>query len=182
MPTYEERLVWTIGDGNGLQVHDLHEFKVGGLNCWENWMPLARTALTAQGESLHVATWPGNLRNTEYLTRHMALESRSYVVSVSGLMKSDQIKSNVPHSDLIVNGAENKTWLANGGSCIASPDGNWLVEPIVEQEVLVTAEIDIDEVRKARHNFDPVGHYSRPDVFSLEVNRTRQTIAKFKDE
>jgi nitrilase len=72
MPTYEERLAWSIGDGNGLQVHELGAFSVGGLNCWENWMPLARTALYAQGENLHVAVWPGGLHNTQELTRHIA--------------------------------------------------------------------------------------------------------------
>ena len=77
MPTYEERLVWSPGDGAGLVAHDLHEFRVGGLNCWENWMPLARAALYAQGVNLHVAVWPGNLANTEWITRFIARESRS---------------------------------------------------------------------------------------------------------
>ena len=86
-PTYDERLTWAPGDGNGLRVHSLKKFTVGGLNCWENWMPLPRTALYAQGENLHVAVWPGGLHNTKDITRFIARESRGYVISVSSLMR-----------------------------------------------------------------------------------------------
>ena len=91
VPTYEERLVWSAGDGHGLQVHPLKEFTVGGLNCWENWMPLARAALYGLGEDLHVAAWPGSIRNTADITRFIARESRSWVLSVSALMHADWI-------------------------------------------------------------------------------------------
>lgn len=177
MPTYEERLSWSIGDGHGLQVHPLEGFTVGGLNCWENWMPLARTSLYAQGENLHVAVWPGNVRNTIDLTRHIALENRMFVLSVSGLMPKIAINTDIPHHDLITQHAPE--WLANGGSCLAAPDGTWIIEPIVEQEAVITALIDLNEVRKERQNFDPSGHYSRPDVFELNVNRQRQGLVKF---
>ena len=177
MPTYEERLAWSIGDGNGLQVHPLGAFTVGGLNCWENWMPLARTALYAQGENLHVAVWPGNLRNTVDLTRHIALENRMYVLSVSGLMRQIDIPDEVPHHELMRQNAP--AFLSNGGSCLAAPDGSWVIEPIVEKEAVATATIDLNEVRKERQNFDPSGHYARPDVFDLTVNRQRQTLVKF---
>ena len=84
LPTYEERLSWAPGDGHGLQVHPVGPFRVGGLNCYENWMPLSRAALYAQGENLHVALWPGSLRNTGDTTRFLAREGRSYVLAVSG--------------------------------------------------------------------------------------------------
>jgi len=84
MPTYEERLVWSAGDGHGLRTHPLGGFCVGPLNCWEDWMPLPRAALYAQGEDLHVAVWPGGIHNTRDITWYIALESRSYVASVSG--------------------------------------------------------------------------------------------------
>ena len=177
MPTYEERLAWSFGDGNGLKVHDLGAFTVGGLNCWENWMPLARTALYAQGENLHVAVWPGNVRNTIDLTRHIALENRMYVLSVSGLMRKMDIQNDMPHHDLIRQNAPE--FLSNGGSCIAAPDGTWVIEPIVEKEIVVTATINLNEVRKERQNFDPSGHYSRPDVFQLTVNTQRQKLVRF---
>ena len=177
MPTYEERLAWSIGDGNGLKVHSLRAFTVGGLNCWENWMPLARTTLYAQGENLHVAVWPGNARNTIDLTRHIALENRMYVLSVSGLMRKTDIGNNIPHHELMKQNAPE--FLSNGGSCLAAPDGTWIIEPIIEQEIVITATIDLNEVRKERQNFDPSGHYSRPDVFRLTVNNERQKLVHF---
>ena len=84
-PTYDERLTWAPGDGNGIRVHKLNGFTLGGLNCWENWMPLPRAALYAQGENLHVGVWPGGDHNTRDITRFIARESRSYMVSVSSL-------------------------------------------------------------------------------------------------
>ena len=178
MPTYEERLAWSIGDGHGLQVHSLGAFTVGGLNCWENWMPLARTALYAQGENLHVAVWPGSVRNTIDLTRHIAQENRMYVLSVSGLMRKTDISDEVPHHELIRQNAP--LFLSNGGSCLAAPDGSWVIEPIAEKEAVVTATIDLNDVRKERQNFDPSGHYARPDVFDLTVNTERQKLVRFR--
>ena len=165
MPTYEERLAWSTGDGHGLRVHRLGAFTVGGLNCWENWMPLPRAALYGLGEDLHVAVWPGNLRNTQDITRFIALESRSYVVSVSGLMRRSDFPDDTPHLDAIL--ADCPDVLADGGSCLAAPDGSWVVEPVVGEEALLTAVIDHARVREERQNFDPAGHYSRPDVLQL---------------
>lgn len=179
VPTYEERLVWSNGDGHGLRVHPLGAFKVGGLNCWENWMPLSRAALYGQGESLHVAVWPGSKRNTIDITRHIAKESRSYVISASGLMRKEDIPLSTPHYDEIIKGCPDM--LANGGSCLAGPDGNWIIEPVTDQEVLLMATIDHKQVRRERHNFDACGHYSRPDVTQLTVNRKRQGLVDFED-
>lgn len=120
-PTYEERLTWAAGDGNGLQVHDLKQFSIGGLNCWENWMPLARTALYGLGETLHIAVWPGSNRNTVDITKFIAKESRSFVVSVSSLMRVEDFPADTPHLNEIIKNAP--PILANGGSCIAAPDG-----------------------------------------------------------
>ncbi len=174
MPTYEERLVWSTGDGHGLQVHPLGPFTVGGLNCWENWMPLSRTALYGMGEDLHVAVWPGSQRNTFDITKFIAKESRSYVVSVSGLMRKSDITQDLPHSQLMLENFEETQ--ADGGSCLAGPDGEWIIEPIIEEEGLFTAEISHQFVREERHNFDPAGHYGRPDVTRLVVNRGRQSL------
>ena len=143
-------------------------------------MPLTRSAMYAQGENVHVAVWPGNLRNTTDLTRHIAKESRSFVVSVSGLMRKKDISNTLPHSDKILKNAPEV--LADGGSCLSAPDGSWVIEPIVGKEAMLHATIDLAEVRKERQNFDPSGHYSRPDVMQLQVNRTRQKIVGFKDD
>ena len=179
MPTHEERLAWAPGDGHGLRAHPLGAFTVGGLNCWENWMPLARSALYAQGEDLHVAIWPGNRRNTREITRFMAMESRSYVMSVSGLMRRQDMPQSTPHLDVIQ--ADCPDWLANGGSCLAAPDGSWLLEPVTESEELLVATLDHRLVRAERQNFDPSGHYGRPDVTRLKVNRKRRATVKLED-
>jgi nitrilase len=178
-PTYDERLTWAPGDGNGLKVHPLKQFTVGGLNCWENWMPLPRAALYGQGENLHIAVWPGNLNNTKDITRFIARESRSYVISVSSMMTQADFPKNTPHLDKILGKAPEV--LGNGGSCIAGPDGEWLVEPVVNKEGLIYHALDFNRVYEERQNFDVVGHYSRPDVTKLIVNRQRQSTVEFED-
>jgi len=179
MPTYEERLVWATGDGHGLRTHALGPFTVGGLNCWENWLPLARSALYAAGEDLHVAIWPGNRRNTIDITRFIAREARSYVVSVSGLMRRQDIGDDLPHAGLLKECADDV--MADGGSCLAAPTGEWLLEPETNCESLRVAEIDHRLVLEERQNLDVAGHYSRPDVTRLFVNRDRQSTAEFSD-
>lgn len=179
MPTYEERLTWSVGDGHGLRTHKLGAFTAGGLNCWENWMPLPRATLYGLGEDLHVAVWPGNKRNTIDTTPFMAKEGRSFVLAVSGLMRKTDFPEDTPHLDLILENAPDI--LADGGTALAAPDGSWLVEPIINEERLAVAQIDHKEVRRERQNFDPSGHYSRPDVLQLSVNRERQSVIKVKD-
>ncbi|MEO5777846.1 MAG: carbon-nitrogen hydrolase family protein, partial [Sediminibacterium sp.] len=154
-PTYEERLTWAAGDGNGLQVHNLKQFSIGGLNCWENWMPLTRTALYGLGENLHIAVWPGSAHNTFDITKFIAKESRSFVVSVSSLMQIEDFPADTPHVKEILKNAPKI--LANGGSCIAGPDGEWIVAPVVEKEGLIVSTIDFNRVLEERQNFDPVG-------------------------
>jgi len=178
-PTYEERLTWAPGDGAGLQVHKLKAFTVGGLNCWENWMPLSRAALYAQGEDLHVACWPGNDRNTADLTPILAKEGRSYAVSVSAIMRPGDVRDDTPFADEIR--AALGDLHANGGSCVAAPDGSWVLPPVTGEEGIRYCELDPAFVRRERQNFDPSGHYSRPDVTRLVVNRERQTLASFED-
>ncbi|CAM1342815.1 carbon-nitrogen hydrolase family protein [Tenacibaculum amylolyticum] len=179
-PTYEERLTWSPGDGNGLQVHPLKAFTVGGLNCWENWMPLPRTALYAQGENLHIAVWPGAEKNTFDITKFIAKESRSFVVSVSGYMSIEDFPKTTPHYETII--ANAPEILANGGSCIAGPDGEWVIPPVTGKEGLFTGTIDYQRVLEERHNFDCVGHYSRPDVTKLTINTERQSILDFSNK
>lgn len=174
MPTYEERLAWGVGDGHGLQVHDLHGFRLGSLNCWENWMPLARHALQAQGETLHCAIWPGRLANTQDITRFAAREGRSYVVSVAAPLRLSDLPEDLPGRDTL--GLDPHGWVHDGGSCVAGPDGEWTLEPVVDTEGILYADLDVQRVREERQNFDPVGHYSRPEVLGLRLDRRRHRV------
>lgn len=178
-PTYDERLTWAPGDGHGLKTHKLKQFTVGGLNCWENWMPLVRATMYGLGENLHIAVWPGSETNTRDITRFIARESRSFVVSVSSLLNKKDLPNNLPHVELLLK--KTPEILANGGSCIAGPDGEWILEPVVGKEGIIFQTLDFNRVYEERQNFDPAGHYSRPDVTKLVVNRQRQSTIDVED-
>jgi len=180
MPTYEERLSWSPGDGHGLRTFPLGPFTMGALNCWENWMPLPRAALYGQGENLHIAIWPGSEQNTEDITRFMAREGRSFVISVSAILRPEDIPADIPFRDQIL--ARCEPWFANGGSCIAAPDGEWILNPQANTEDIFYATLDREQVFRERQNFDPAGHYSRPDVTRLTVNRSRQSTVSFDED
>jgi nitrilase len=179
VPTYEERLAWAPGDGHGLRVHQHGAFRVGGLNCWENWMPLSRTALLVQGMNVLIAVWPGNPANTADITRFAAREGRSFVVSVCGLLSRADLRDELPMVERLRNAMPPVS--AAGGSCVADPNGDWLLAPQIGESSLYCVDLDHTLVRQARHNFDPVGHYSRPDVTHLVVNRERQSLGHLID-
>ena len=125
-----------------------------------------------------MAVWPGSEHNTKDITRFIARESRSYVISVSSLMSKTDFSEDTPHLNAILEKAPEI--LANGGSCIAGPDGEWIVEPVLHEEGLIYHELDFNKVYEERQNFDAVGHYSRPDVTKLTVNRERQSTVEFE--
>lgn len=176
VPTYEERLVWGTGDGHGLRVHRFNGTRVGGLNCWENWMPMARQSLYAQGEEIHVAVWPGSSRLTTDISRFIAMEGRVFVLSASGILKASDIPADFPlGEELLATGDEYCT----GGSRIVSPTGMVLASVPDGEEGFAFADVDMALVRQERQNFDPAGHYSRPDVLTLHVNRKRLEAVEF---
>jgi nitrilase len=131
------------------------------------------------GENLHIAVWPGSDHNTKDITRFIARESRSFVISVSSLMSKSDFPKETPHLDKILEKAP--AILANGGSCIAGPDGEWILAPVVLKEGLIIETLDFNRVLEERQNFDCVGHYSRPDVTKLSVNRERQSTVSYED-
>lgn len=180
MPTYEERLSWATGDAHGLVAHECNEFRIGTLNCWENWMPLPRATLQAQGVNLHIAIWPGSVDNTKDITRFVARESRSYVLSASTLIRASDIPSKIPSRDRII--TDESDIIHNGGSAAANPDGSWLLKPQPDIEDVFIVDLDPAFIDRERQNFDPSGHYSRPELLNLIVDRKRYTNAEFIDE
>ncbi len=181
-PTYEERLVWGPGDGHGLRVHTFDGVRVGGLNCWENWMPQARHAMYAGGEDLHVSVWPGSSGLTRDVVRFVAMEGRVWSLAAGGRFELADVPTDFPAYDLLAASEETHGPISyDGGSCLAAPDGTWAIEPTTD-ELLVTATIDTEAVRAARQNFDPTGHYGRPDVFHVEIDRRRHEAATFRDD
>ncbi|MGY5859428.1 MAG: carbon-nitrogen hydrolase family protein [Candidatus Thorarchaeota archaeon] len=175
-PTYAERLVWADGDGVGLKTVPFQGHQIGGLNCWENWIPYTRAALHKQNEMLHVAVWPGNSHVTSDVTKFIAMEGRYWVVSVSGLIRTKDIE-NLPDSDfpvkklLDLENNKDKFW-QNGGSVIADPKGKYLSKPLVDKEAILYADIDFRTVIEERQNFDYSGHYSRFDIFNEPLKKT----------
>jgi nitrilase len=173
MPTYEERLAWAPGDAHGLVAHDCGDFRIGSLNCWENWMPLPRAAMQALGVNLHIAIWPGGVVNTQDITRYIARESRSYVLCASTLIRACDIPDGVPNRNRIVRD-ETET-LHNGGSAAANPDGSWLLEPQSDIENVFVVDLDRSFVDRERQNFDPSGHYARPELLKLVIDQARHS-------
>lgn len=185
MPTYEERLAWGAGDAHGLRAHRfLKPFTLGSLNCWENWMPLPRAALWAQGVDLHVALWPGNTANTQDITRFVAREGRAYVISASTRLTEDDLPDDFPLRDEILSHPQTPKdrVIHNGGSAIAGPDGSWIVEPDSSGEKLILADLAYARILEERQNFDASGHYARPELLGLHVDRRRTRAATFIDE
>jgi nitrilase len=180
VPTYDERLVWAHGDGAGLRCHSHGAATVGSLNCWENWMPQARSALYGQGESVHIGCWPGSAALTSGVTRFVAAEGRVFSVASSGLVTADSIPPDFPLAVALRSASDEVIF--DGGSAVAGPDGRWLIEPVTGVEGLLLAELDLGRVAQERLTFDPTGHYARPDVFQTVVDRRRRPPVYFLDD
>jgi nitrilase len=169
VPTYHERMVWGMGDGSTLQLFDTKLGKLSGLVCWEHWMPLARYALEAQGTQVFASVWPSASETFLLAARHLAHEARAFVVvSASVMTKADLPKDFPLHKEM----AGMPDRLAYGGSAVIGPDGKFLAGPVYEREEIVTAEVDLDRILEGKLTLDVAGHYARPDVFKLLVDRS----------
>lgn len=174
MPTASERLIWGQGDGSTLTVVDTAAGKAGSAICWENFMPLLRTAMYAKGVEIWCAPTVDEREMWETSMRHIAYEGRLFVVSACQVMGSPaELGVDAP-------GRDPDAPLINGGSVIVGPLGDVLAGPKRDGEGLLAATIDLDEIPRARYDFDPVGHYARPDVFSLTVDESPHRSVNFR--
>jgi nitrilase len=162
MPTNHERLVWGLGDGKGLETVKTDLGKVGGLICWENLMPLARAALYQDGVEIYLAPTADDSEEWHDSMKHIARESRAFVLSCCVFQRA----SSYPHDVPLADGDE---LVGHGGSAILGPDGSYLAGPLWNEEGILYAELDAQALYRARQRFDPAGHYSRPDLLRLEI-------------
>lgn len=169
MPTAAERLVWGFGDGSTLGVFDAPSGRVGAAICWENYMPMLRMNLYAQGVELYCAPTVDDRENWAATMRTIAFEGRCFVLSAVQFLK----RSDAP-SDYPVNEKDPEAILIRGGSVIVSPLGEVLAGPKFGEEAVLVAELDLGDIARAKMDLDVTGHYARPDVFELRVNRAPQ--------
>ena len=167
VPTYTERLIWGQGDGRGLRSIVTPGGRVGGLICWEHWMPLARQAMHIAGEHIHVAVWPTVHQMHQVASRHYAFEGRCFVLAAGMVMRVKDMPKELrltPELD-----ANPESFLLYGGSTIFGPDGKYVVEPLCEQEDVIIADLDLDALDRERMTLDVSGHYNRSDLFTFRV-------------
>jgi nitrilase len=168
MPTASERLVWGFGDGSTLTVVDTRFGRMGAAICWENYMPLLRTAMYAKGVQLYCAPTADDRDTWLPSMQHIALEGRCFVLSACQYLT----RADCPGDYETAWGDDPKAVLMRGGSAIVGPLGNVLAGPVFDCETILTADLDLSEVIRGKYDFDVVGHYSRPDIFRLTVNET----------
>jgi nitrilase len=169
VPTYSERMVWGTGDAEGLRAVETPAGRIGGLVCWEHWMPLARQALHESGEDVHVAVWPTAHEMHQVASRQYAFEGRCYVLAAGSLMRASMLPPELePHPDRV---ASREQWILRGGSAIVGPDGQYLVEPLYDAPGVLVAELDLGRIREESMTLDVAGHYHRPELFDFAVRR-----------
>lgn len=177
MPTNPERMVWGFGDASGLKVLDTPCGRLGALLCWENYMPLARFAMYAQGIEIYIAPtydsgdgWIGTMQ-------HIAREGCCWVVGAGVALRNRDLPDDFPERDRLYPKGED--WINPGDSVVVAPGGEIIAGPLHEQQDILYADIDLNRVALSRRSFDVAGHYARPDIFTLHVNTKHQTPVAF---
>jgi nitrilase len=179
MPTNPERMVWGFGDGSGLRVVETPVGRVGSLICWENFMPLARMSLYAQGiDILCTPTWDSS-EGWRGTVQHIAREGRCYVANCCTVMRASDVPQSFPGREQLFPSEDEE--INNGNSCVIEPGGKIISGPCSGENAILYAEVDRQKVASSRRSLDVAGHYNRPDIFQFHVNRTSQSPAHFDD-
>ncbi len=169
VPTHTERLVWGQGDGRGMESVATPSGRIGGLICWEHWMPLARQTLHLAGEQIHVAVWPTVHEMHQLASRHYAFEGRCFVLAAGLIMRAKDLPNELSSTGNFA--APPDSFLFRGGSAIIGPNGRYVVEPCLDQEKIISAQLDLSAVDEERMTLDVSGHYSRPDLFDFRLRQ-----------
>lgn len=188
VPTYTERLVWGMGDGSTLAAIEADFGVLGGLICWEHWMPLARAAMHAKGEAIHIAQWPTVHEIHQVASRHYAFEGRCFVAAAGTILSKGDVmegfhalRVHAPEAQALLEaipGPDDRL-IQRGGSAVIGPDGAYLATPLFDAPGIVTADLDTSRLAEERMALDTSGHYSRPDVFELSVDTRPKTGIRF---
>lgn len=165
IPTFNERLIWGQGDGRGLRAVETPIGRIGGLICWEHWMPHARQTLHIAGEDIHVALWPSVKEMHQIASRHYAFEGRCFVVAAGGIMRRSNLPAELEFGDSVP--AEDGDFILNGGSAVIGPDGQYVAGPAFGSEVIILARINLERIREESMTMDVTGHFNRPDLFDF---------------
>ena len=173
MPTNHERMVHGRGDGSTLRIYDTPVGRVGGLICWENWMPLSRFALYSQGEQIHIAPTADDDERTLINTRNTAIEGGVFVISVCMVLRKESFPKDFEFQQELEDAGD---YLQTGGSAIIGPEGSILAGPLWKEEGILYAELDLNQVVEQSQLLDVAGHYARPDVLSLHLKATPQNV------
>jgi len=177
VPTYTERLVWGNGDGRGLEAVPTSAGRVGGLICWEHWMPLARMAMHNSGEHIHVAVWPTVHELHQLASRHYAFEGRCFVLAVGLMMSAEDLPRELRDGAALLSGGSQ--WIERGGGAIIGPNSRYILDPVFDREELLVSDLDLTQIDRELMTFDASGHYARPDLFRFEK---RDIQAKLTDD
>jgi predicted amidohydrolase len=191
MPTYTERLIWAQGDGSTLPVIEHDKVRIGGLICWEHWMPLARAAMQSKNEHIHIAQWPMVKELHQIASKNYAFEAQAVVIAAGGILSKQHMldgiesvaKNKEERSALdLINSMNIPTdeLLLKGGSSIILPDTGYALKPHMNSDLLLFAELDLTSLPDGNLFIDGNGHYSRPDVFTLSVDTRAKTNVTFE--
>lgn len=166
-PTAAERVIWGEDDGSTITVVDTPYGKMGSLICWENYMPLARMALYMKGVNLYIVPTADQREVYQATLRHIAFEGRCFVIMSNQYVEKSMYPTDLKYYDDLKDQPE---VMCRGGSCIINPYGEYIAEPLFDKPGIITAELNLDEIVQSKYDWDPVGHYNRPEIFDFRIN------------